>query len=604
MLKNEHEVYAELWKHSRGVHPRLLFTEDRLAAMKNAYATDPVAQKIYGTVIAKADAALDKRLGQFRIYDGLRAAEHNTIHNYLLDLAFAYYLTGEKKYADRAVAELVNVSEWPDWNAEHHYLDVGWTAMFMGFGYDWFYHEMTEEQRAKCRKTIVNNSFHHAFECDFYQTRRQTGYNWYNDTPGDNWKFICGGGIATAAMAMFDEGDVAAECEIVFTYVYREIYKFIRNIYEGRDGSYMEGSSYWHYGQEQLTLYAAFLETAVGSIFDLCDWEGIQKTGNFALMISNNEYKSFQFGDGGVYTNMNCSDLLWLGHITGDYTLSAMRIDAIMAGKVNPDSYDAVHYRTEEYKPISDLSTDYVQKDVPNATFRTGWNHDAVFTGIHFGHNQVCHGHLDMGDFIVDYADTRFITDVEKENYNLKGCYQSYRVRAEGHNTVVFNPNELPDQKWAGETYISACASNENEAFAVADMTSAYYGQNVLRGLKLIKKTGAVLIQDDIKCSAEDDLYWYAHTCAEIEILNGGKTAKLTQDGKTFWCEILADGEFAVAEAKSHPGSPKIEGQSPNDGTRKLVINMKGKDAYTIAVAFAADDEGAKSAKVTPVAQW
>ncbi len=603
------DIIKKIAENTGGAHPRFIFTPEKIERLKNMRSESEAGKKIQTKIIAAANSELNKDLGRFYLSDGLRQGDCWNIYSRILALGTAYYMTGKDKYAERAVKELVNVAEWGDWNAFKHYLDVGCTVGFMGLGYDWFYNEMTGEQREKIRKAIVELAFDPAIKYDFTNSPFKKGYNWYNDTPGDNWKFICGGGLGIAAMAMCDSPDVSEKCETVLQNVYAELYRFIRNIYDEKDGSYMEGISYWSFGLTYFSVFASCMETAAGTLFDLTDWPGMAKTGNFVLMISNNSYTAFSFGDGGATVMANCPELLWVGHNFSDYTVSAMRIDYLTAAGGVATVFDALWYDGREYAPLEKASADYAQEGVANATFRTGWDGDAVFAGIHYGHNDVCHGHLDMGDFVVDVGNTRFIRDLGAEDYNLPGCYSSYRVRAEGHNTIVVNPSELTDQNWSGETYISRCSTGTDRPFAIADMTSAYKRSDngvtsETRGLMLDRPTGTVIIRDEIKCSADDLIIWSAHTSADISLSEDGRTAVLKQDGKTLYAVIRDEGTFTVEDAVSAPTSPKVDNQSKNVGVRKLVIRLQGSDSHAVTVSFSTDRDMAETVAVSPLGEW
>ena len=91
------------------------------------------------------------------------------------------------------------------------------------------------------------------------------------------------------------------------------------------------------------------------------------------------------------------------------------------------------------------------------ALLRSEWdNPQALFVGFKAGDNKANHSHLDLGSFVFDAAGVRWATDLGADNYNLPGYFSSlpgystgprwnyYRLRAEGHNTLVINPGEHP----------------------------------------------------------------------------------------------------------------------------------------------------------------
>ncbi|MBQ0102050.1 MAG: hypothetical protein KBT31_04565 [Firmicutes bacterium] len=158
-------------------------------------------------------------------------------------------------------------------------------------------------------------------------------------------------------------------------------------------------------------------------------------------------------------------------------------------------------------------------------------------------------------------------------------------------------------QKGTGESYISQYKSSDTESFAVCDMTSAYWCGSVVRGMKLLKDTKTVIIQDEIKCTSGTDMYWFAHTNGEIEISEDGKSAVITDSGEKLVAYILGEGVFTVMEAKSTSWSPAVEGQAENVNFKRLTVNVKDKTEYTIAIAFAPEGVTPPSS-VVPLADW
>ena len=78
-----------------------------------------------------------------------------------------------------------------------------------------------------------------------------------------------------------------------------------------------------------------------------------------------------------------------------------------------------------------------------------------------------------------DALGVRWAVDLGADNYNLPGYFGGqrwtyYRLRAEGHNTIVVNPGRDPDQDPKAATRITKFESRPERAFAIADLTPAY----------------------------------------------------------------------------------------------------------------------------------
>ena len=60
----------------------------------------------------------------------------------ILFLGFAYRMTGEKRYSDRAEAEMLKAASFSDWNPSH-FLDVAEMTAALAIGYDWLYPKLS-----------------------------------------------------------------------------------------------------------------------------------------------------------------------------------------------------------------------------------------------------------------------------------------------------------------------------------------------------------------------------------------------------------------------------------------------------------------------------
>ena len=197
----------------------------------------------------------------------------------------------------------------------------------------------------------------------------------------------------------------------------------------------------------------------------------------------------------------------------------------------------------------------------------------------------------------------------------MRGCY---RFRAEGHNTIIFNPAPNNDQ-----VHVADCAVNrfaaEGDSFAIGDMSTAFNGQKVLRGMKMLRESGSVILQDEIECAAEDVIRWTAHTPASVIFRDKGKTAILDVDGKKMCAILLTDGYFTVRAAVSDENSPEVapaptstcstpKPQATNEGIQKLEIHLTGKESHRIAVLFYPLGEGreipSEYPEIVPLENW
>jgi hypothetical protein len=255
-------------------------------------------------------------------------------------------------------------------------------------------------------------------------------------------------------------------------------------------------------------------------------------------------------------------------------------------------------------------------------TLRGSWSDpDTTFVGFKAGRNDANHGQLDIGDFVLDALGQRWAMDFGRDDYNLPGYFGKqrwdyYRLRAEGHNTLVINPGAGPDQVLTS-TPIKRLVSEPGRAFAIGDLTSAYGKavRRVERGVCLLNGCD-VLVQDEIEWNEREagkplDLWWFMHTQASIRGLQGeGHRATLERGTDRLEARILepAGAQFVSLPAEPLPGSPKPAKQANNDRYRKLTIHLPEVKALRLVVWLSpvSGEAGTGDAvpEVVPLDKW
>jgi len=261
------------------------------------------------------------------------------------------------------------------------------------------------------------------------------------------------------------------------------------------------------------------------------------------------------------------------------------------------------------------LPLDKHWRHVETVTLRSHWTDpDAVFVGVQAGSNRVNHNHLDLGSFVLDASGHRWAVDLGADNYNLPGYFGSkrytyYRLRAEGHNTLVVNPADGPDQDPRATAAITRFASSPEWAYAIADLTSAYAKQagRVERGVAL-RDRRQVIVEDEVDAEEPVDLWWFMHTPATVALEADGRVATLQQGEAKLRAQIVApaDARFEVRPAEPLASSPNPEGQRSNRDVRKLAVHLPEVRSLRLAVVFTPCDEGPEppAPEIKPLAEW
>jgi len=289
---------------------------------------------------------------------------------------------------------------------------------------------------------------------------------------------------------------------------------------------------------------------------------------------------------------------LFLADKLGKYEEGIPRIEKIMGSPYNSEAdtdillykpkmseVEATALPNDTYFPVSEI-----------ATMRTGRDSKDIAAFLHcdkpWGVGGADDMHMDAGSFSLQALGDRWFFDLESDDYNISNLKQSYRFRAEGHNTVIFNPDANYAMKKGGNCYISDYRFGEDYSYVVGEMTDAYNPEegveSFCRGLMLDKKTGIVTLQDEIRVKEPVEMYWFAHTRAVIAISQDGKTATLSQ-GKSFLRAYIVSGEgatFTAMDAVPLPTSPNVSDQNPNTGIQKLTIHLENTDDIDLCVVF------------------
>lgn len=580
-------------------HPRLFLPPGRLAEMREQIRTDPAMRHWYGLLRARADSFLsDDYLPRHEIPDGLRLlATSRRVLERVATLGLVGRVENDRRYRERVWRELQAAAAFPDWNPKH-FLDVGEMTTAFAIGYDWFHDQWTPEQREAIEAAIVRHGLEPAMRAYRGEAPRQE--SWWVDSE-HNWNQVTHGGVGIGALAVMEERP-----ELASEVLHRGLSKLpLAMQHYGPDGAWNEGPGYWHYASLFNTLILNALETSVGTEFGLSRIPGYPETGWFPIYVTSPIGDRFSFADVGRGASpTNGAELLWMANRYGEPAFAAHQLRYgrdLRENRANP--FNLIWYTPSlRGAAAGDAPLDRHFRVAEVVTMRSSWdNPDAVFVGFKAGDNRANHSNLDLGTFVLDALGVRWATELGSDDYNLPNYFDDadydsfrwkyYRMRAEGQNTLVLNPDQRADQDPNAATRIVELHSEPLRAHAVADLSPAYerHARSVRRGIALLNGRRQVLVQDEIRARAPSQAWWFMHTEAEVEIGPDGSTATLTRDGKRLWARVLAPAgaRFTVMDARPLPGTANPEGQNPNQGIRKLAVRLDGVTDARIAVLLA-----------------
>ena len=386
------------------------------------------------------------------------------------------------------------------------------------------------------------------------------------------------------------------------------------------DGGTKESPSYWSFKDAFFLPFLPALESALGTDFGLGATKGFAESGLHPIYAVGPSGSFFNYSDGGPKWQAT-PGMLYLSKAF-NRPLYAWTFRDRFPDAVSPRSvlwYDARGTK----QALLDLPLDRYFSDAEVVYLRGAWDDpDGAWVGFAAIDNwDFIHGQLDQGAFVFDALGYRWAEDLGADNYGLPGYWdkdlggirwKAYRIRAEGHNTLVINPGSThEDQHPMAKGKMVEFSGADDHPFAIADLTDAYKQNGALRvrrGVKLVDRS-SLLVCDELQLECPSEVWWFMHTQADIELAEDGRAATLRQGGKQIEVSLLSAPEgvrLSVMEAARLPSSPgPTPGERGAKGYRKLAIHMEDvTDAY---VAVALVPEGGPTvfpSQVTRLGSW
>ena len=538
------------------------------------------------------------------IYDDEEDSILETARNILeriIVLGFMWRMTGDEKYALRCEQEMTNACNFPDWH-ESHFLDTAELTFAVSLGTNWLYDYLTEEQV----KLFAENVNEKSFEVSKGKILSQNWWKWSKT----NWNSVGYGGLGVGAMVFYDYyEDFAAD--------------FLADTYRNAainfetftpDGVYVEGSGYWEYCTSYLTYFMSTSNNLFGTDFGLSEIDGFLKLGTFPLYITG-ATSVFNYGDNKP-VSVGAPSLFWFSKQLNDpavaYYQARVTIESELEnGKGEYElarecAVGALWYDAELLKGLenTDLPLSVYMKSDSSQEFvamRSGFfNENDTYAAIKGGYNYTNHGDLDIGTFVFDSMGERWAVDLGPADYGDSGYFvgiigggrwKVYAKRAEGQNTLVFNPYDSfgEDQyPFARAGFTDYKEDKANGGTAVLDMSEAYRFKGVKsaqRTFELYNSRTSLRIRDEFKCRVNSEVYWFMHTKADIEIIDPHH-AVLTIGDKKMNATLSEDsvGEFTVMAAESLKDNVDNRLKGNWDGIKKLAVHADGVKSGTIEV--------------------
>ena len=183
-------------------HPRIFFTAKDFKDIKKAVARNenPILTSLHEQLMKTADelGLSETELKYGRDASGRRLTTDGT--GRLVSAAYAYKMTGDKKYLDHVEWDLKCICNYPDWVPDH-FLGAATMSIGVGLAYDWLYDDLSQETKDLVVKTLRSHSIDPSMAPD-----PSTQKEWWWHSTSNNWNQVCECGLARAGSAIYETG--------------------------------------------------------------------------------------------------------------------------------------------------------------------------------------------------------------------------------------------------------------------------------------------------------------------------------------------------------------------------------------------------------------
>ena len=580
-------------KRTLPVHPRLLFMKGDEGNIQRMIDKDQRMRKLHDYVIQSADSILLKPCNE-RIKTGIRLlAVSRTNIKYVLFLSYAYRMTGDVRYAERAKKELVKMSEFSDWNPSH-YLDVAEMGLAASIGYDWLYDFLDADTRALVEKALVEKII--TPSCGKYV---------FNMRRTNNWNQVCNAGTALAALAIYEK--MPKQTVDILNRAIQNLPIVMKEY--APNGAYIEGYGYWGYGTTYNVILIDLLQKLMGSDYGLKSEEGFMETAEFHEALVTPALNYYNYGDNKNVTALGITPaIFWFYKETKDANLLYNSKQILSVNRVVADA------ENDRFTPLAlvwageaDVNLEQVKasdKKIyqglganPVACFRSSWSDkDAAFVGFKGGKDRISHGHQDAGSFIFEVNQVRWALELGQENYtqleaaNLslwgKDRWKIYRYNCFNHNMFTFNGKPIIENQFIELEPVTTTATSVS---CGADLSPLFTDQvkAVSRKVSLVDRTDCV-IDDRVTCGTKDAVMcWRMATEAERLTKMNDTSYKLHKGKKQLKFTVLLNDETPKSvKVDLLPAESKNTYDSPNPSVKfvEFKIHLKANSTNHIQV--------------------
>ncbi|MEK7395554.1 MAG: heparinase II/III family protein [Candidatus Poribacteria bacterium] len=396
-------------------------------------------------------------------------------------LSFAYAVTGDEQLGQKAIAQFRKLLPGyiPLGGAKDHYPDLdadlstASACKTLAYIYSFLYPLLESEDKRKLFSELRERGGGVIY-------KETLAGAWWGNSPNSNWTSHLHSGLGLAGIVLMEDDEAEAQ-----KWIDTATKTMITMLdLAGEEGAGIEGPGYWGFCYRSVQEMVEALKNIGGS--NLYSHRFWQKCVDYPLYMMRPDQSGL----------MNFSDTgsRGLGPSYFHYAVASATKNGlsqwfgnIIQEQGSPSIWDLLYYDPDVIpKSPDDLPKDKLFRSAHIASFRSGWDKDAVFFILKGGSNAWSHCHLDLNSFFIDAYGERLVVDPGPDQYSIH-YFTSIEpaLSTSWHNTIVVDgadQRQPPryrmsfDLEEGGDAYcrLSDFASNDDIAMIKGDATTAY----------------------------------------------------------------------------------------------------------------------------------
>lgn len=550
-------------------HPRLLFTKDETAEVKQLMRSDPLAGELALYLKAKADSvvALEQLPYQMDKYGNMLHTSRAYLYR-MGTVALAYRMYGDRKYLEAANQALLWVCNFPDWDPKH-FLDTAEMTTAVAITYDWLYAVLPKSTKERVKKCL----YERAITTVLREYEKGGSGSWAKRET--NWNVVCNTGMVLGALAVAEDYPEEA------TLILENAAKYMPNCLKlfAPDGVCYEGPAYWGYTNRYLAMYLKAVTDNGGDKGKIAALPGISRTALYQIRTLTPSGHPFYFGNAGIGHESFGGPMYFfyskLFHQPEVADWNRKELANVLQGT---EMFDQVFflslpwYHKTSSKEVADLpSLEVYHNKVNDIVVFNGdrTKKGSVYLVAKGGMPNHAHQQMDCGTFIIESDSVLWTEDLGSDDYDLPGFWD---YKPGGERWKYFRNNNLSHnvinidhslQYANGHAFVCEEHPEAKQPSVKLDLSSVYKekAKSTYRTFTLVDDC-TLEVEDEICLLDPQSLVsWVVATKAAVEVK--GNQAHLMRNGKHFYMQVLqpADVVLKTCPAKNtYPGEKPIQG--------------------------------------------